>query len=483
MAFNSLEYAIFLVVVFLGFWGLSRLGMARIVFLLVASLVFYAAANPLFLTLIVASTLTDYFVGLGLAKYDDPRRRKQLVTVSVVLNLGMLAVFKYTNFFLEMGVYTGNLFGADLTFTRLDIILPAGISFYTFQTLSYTIDIYRGKLQPERSFLRFALFVAYFPQLVAGPIVRASDFLPQTHKKPFFSTQQASRAMWLIAIGIFKKVVVADTLGVDIVERVWNNTALVSSWDVLLGVYAYTMQIYMDFSAYSDIAIGSALLFGYQLPDNFDRPYMATSVQDFWRRWHKTLGSFLRDYIYYPLGGGRGSNLRVYFNLFVTFILIGFWHGANVAFLLYGLGHAIAMSINRWVRKRRDEKALTLGIWGTVWRVFLTLNFVVFMRVLFRSAKPGSTSAEAMDKTGEIFARIGEGLFSDVTVMGTGWHIWALLIGSFVIHWMPRHYVEATYEGFRRLPFAVQGALFAACLLTIGLALGGRPLPFGYFAF
>ncbi len=483
MAFNSLEYAIFLVVVFLGFWGLSRLGLARIVFLLLASLTFYAAANPLFLTLIVASTVTDFLVGLGLAGSDDPKRRKRLVTLSVVLNLGMLGVFKYTNFFLEMGVYAGNLFGADLVFTRLDILLPAGISFYTFQTLSYTIDVYRGKLAPERDFLRFALFVSYFPQLVAGPIVRAADFLPQTHRRAFFSPQQASRAMWLILVGIFKKVVIADALGTDIVERVWSETALVSSWDVLLGLYAYTMQIYMDFSAYSDIAIGSALLFGFHLPDNFDRPYMATSVQDFWRRWHKTLGSFLRDYIYYPLGGGQVSDAKVYRNLFITFVLIGFWHGANLAFIIYGLGHATAMCINRYLRKRRGDAKLRLGIWGYAWRVLLTLNFVVFMRVLFRSAPPGSTSDEALGKSWEILERLGAGFFSDVTVMGQDARLWVLLLGSFLVHWMPRHYVEATFHGFRRLPFIAQGAIFAGLLIIMGLALGGRPLPFEYFAF
>ena len=483
MAFNSLEYAIFLVAVFLGFWGLSRLGLARLVFLTLASFVFYAASNPLFLSLIVASTLLDYVVGLGLAKTDDPRRRKQLLAASVILNLGMLGVFKYTNFFLEMGVYAGNLFGADLAFTRLDILLPAGISFYTFQTLSYTIDVYRRQLAPERSLLKFAFFVAYFPQLVAGPIVRAADFLPQIDRRPFVSRQQASRALWLITLGIFKKVVVADALGVDVVQRVWDDTQLVSSADVLIALYAYTMQIYLDFSAYSDIAIGSALLFGFHLPDNFDRPYAAISVQDFWRRWHKTLGSFLRDYLYYPLGGGRGPDWKVYRNLFITFVLIGFWHGANICFLLYGVGHALAMCVNRWLRKRRGETEVELTAFGLAWRVFLTLNFVVFMRILFRSAAPGSTSAEALAKSWEVTERLFAGLWSDVTVMGQDERLWVLLIGSYLVHWTPRRWTEATFTGFRRLPFVLQGALVAAAMLTMGLALGGRPLPFEYFQF
>lgn len=485
MAFNSLEYAIFLVVVFLAFWLLSRFGLARLVMLTVASWVFYAASNPWFLTLLLASTFVDYFVAIWMDRQDDPRKRKLLLVISLVSNLGLLAVFKYSNFFLETAVAVGNLLGGDFVFTRLDILLPAGISFYTFQTLSYTIDVYRRQLAVERSFLRFAFFVAYFPQLVAGPIVRASDFLPQIHKRPFFSRQQASRALWLIAIGIFKKVCVADILGVNVVEKVFEDPSLVSSMDVIVGLYAYTMQIYMDFSAYSDIAIGSALLFGYHLPDNFDRPYAAVSIQDFWRRWHKTLGSWLRDYLYYPLGGAKGSDLRVYFNLFVTFVLIGFWHGANVNFLLYGVGHALAMCLNRWWRKRRERaggpRKAALDAWGLVWRVTLTLHFVVFMRILFRSADPKYTSEQALAKAGDVVSRIFDGAFDAVTVLTPALAV--LLIGAYLVHWTPRAWVEATFEGFKRLPFVVQGAVIATALLVMANAISGRPLPFEYFQF
>jgi D-alanyl-lipoteichoic acid acyltransferase DltB (MBOAT superfamily) len=494
MAFNSLEYAIFLVVVFLAFWALSRFGLARIAFLTIVSFVFYAASNPMFLLPLVASTFVDYFVAMGLAPHngvltDEEKTRKSskrrtLLIVSIVSNLGLLGYFKYTNFLYEAAVGVGNLFGADLVFTRLDILLPAGISFYTFQTLSYTIDVYRGTLPVERNFLRFAFFVGFFPQLVAGPIVRAADFLPQIHKPPFFTRQQASRALWLIGIGILKKIAVADILGVDIVEKVWADPSRVSSWDVLIGLYAYTMQIYMDFSAYSDIAIGSAMLFGYHLPDNFDRPYAAVSIQDFWRRWHKTLGSWLRDYLYYPLGGARGSDLRVYFNLFVTFVIIGFWHGANINFLLYGVGHALAMCANRWWRKRRERAGKSdevLGAWGLVWRVALTLQFVVFMRILFRSADPHYTSAEALAKAGDITGRLFDGAFSDVTVL-TPW-LAVLLIGSYVVHWTPRYWVESTWHGFRRLPFVLQGAVVAAAIMLAAKLISGRPLPFEYFQF
>lgn len=501
MAFNSLEYAIFLIAVFLAFWGLARFGLARIAFLSLVSYVFYAASNPWFLTLLIGSTLIDYFIGLALARDDRDRAmlglgrpspeapasryRRLLLVTSLVTNLGMLAVFKYTNFFLETGVAVGNLLGADLVFTRLDILLPAGISFYTFQTLSYTIDVYRGVLPAEPNFLRFAFFVGFFPQLVAGPIVRAADFLPQVHKRPFLSRQQASRGLWLIAIGLFKKMCIADVLGGDIADRVWEDPSRVSSFDVLIGLYAYTMQVYMDFSAYSDIAIGSALLFGYHLPDNFDRPYMAVSIQDFWRRWHKTLGSWLRDYLYYPLGGARGSDLRVYFNLFVTFLLIGFWHGANINFLLYGVGHALAMCLNRWWRKSRERAGKLRGdiltVWGVVWRVFVTLHFVVFMRILFRSAKPEYSSEQALDLAGSITSRLFDDAWGSVTVLSPTLAI--LLIGSYLVHWTPRRWVEATYKAFARLHPIWQGIVFTTAVMIMIHALSGRPRPFDYFQF
>ncbi|MCA9513371.1 MAG: MBOAT family protein [Myxococcales bacterium] len=484
MAFNSLEYGIFLVIVFLVYWALAKAGLFRIAFMLVASWVFYAASNPYFLTLIWASTLCDYFAGLYIADHDDPRRRKVALIISLVLNLGLLSVFKYTNFFLETGVGVANLFGADIPFTRLDILLPAGISFYTFQTMSYTIDVYRRQCDPERNFIKFAFFVGFFPQLVAGPIVRAVDFLPQIQQRPYFTRQQASRALWLIGLGIAKKVAIADVLGRDIVQRVFDDPNVLSSADVLLGLYAYTMQIYMDFSAYSDIAIGSAILFGYKLPDNFDRPYMATSIQDFWRRWHKTLGSWLRDYIYYPLGGGHGAPARVYRNLFITFLLIGLWHGADWTFVVYGGLHATAMCVNRWRRKRAERLGRvkeTFTAWGTSWRVFLTLHFVVLARILFRAGSyAGDPDVVPFDKAGDVFAALFRGTYTDVTL--TPWLI-ALLVGAYLWHWTPRAWTEATFHGFKRLPFLAQGAIVALVLLAVSLLSQGRPPPFMYMKF
>ncbi|TNF38128.1 MAG: MBOAT family protein [Deltaproteobacteria bacterium] len=485
MAFNSLEYGIFLVVVFLFYWLLARTGTLRIVFLLVASWVFYAASNPYFLFLIIGSTVTDYVAGWQMTRHDDrPGYRRLWLIISLIVNLGLLGVFKYSNFFYESFVNVANTMGADLTFTRLDILLPAGISFYTFQTMSYSIDVYRRKCPAELNFTRFAFFVGYFPQLVAGPIVRAVDFLPQIGKRPYFTTQQASRALWLIAIGLFKKVAIADYLGVNLVERAFDTPDVLSSMDVLLGLYGYTMQMYMDFSAYTDIAIGSALLFGFHLPDNFDRPYKATSVQDFWRRWHKTLGSWLRDYLYYPLGGGQVSPLKVYRNLFITFLLIGLWHGADWTYVIYGALHASAMIINRMLRKRRDRLGIKLKLdwWGVSWRVFLTLHFVMFARILFRAGieaqKPGG---DPFGKVDAVLSALGQGTYDSVTVMTP--LLWALLIGSYLWHWTPRAWTEATFTGFRRMPAYAQGVLVGVALLLVALIASGRPIPFQYFRF
>ena len=485
MAFNSLDYGIFLVVVFLVYWLLARAGALRILFLLVASWVFYAASNPYFIFLIFASTVTDYVAGWQMTRHDDsPARRKLWLIISLVVNLGLLGVFKYSNFFYESFVSVANAAGADLTFTRLDILLPAGISFYTFQTMSYSIDVYRRKCPAELNFTRFAFFVGYFPQLVAGPIVRAVDFLPQIGRRPYLTSQQASRAMWLIAVGLFKKVAIADYLGVNLVERAFDTPDVLSSMDVLLGLYGYTMQMYMDFSAYTDIAIGSALLFGFHLPDNFDRPYKATSVQDFWRRWHKTLGSWLRDYIYYPLGGGKGTPFKVYRNLFITFLLIGLWHGADWTYVIYGGLHASAMVINRMLRKRRERLGIKqqLTAWGISWRVFLTLHFVMFARILFRAGieaqKPGG---DPFGKVDAVVSALGQGTYDSVTVMTP--LLWALLIGSYLWHWTPRRWTEATFTGFQRMPAYAQGLVFGAAILLVVLFASGRPIPFQYFRF
>ncbi|MGB0589449.1 MAG: MBOAT family O-acyltransferase [Myxococcota bacterium] len=480
MLFQTAEYGIFLALAFVGFWALARLKVARVIFLLVASYIFYAASNPWFLTLIFASTVTDFVAGKQMKKADVPggeKRRKAWLIVSLTMNLGLLGVFKYANFFYSSAVEVANVFGAELLFERLAIMLPAGISFYTFQTMSYSIDVYRRRMEPESNFLRFALFVGYFPQLIAGPIVRAVDFVPQLSQTPILTRKQVSRALYLIGIGLFKKVLFADTLGLNLVDPVFNSPEQYTAFEALIALYAYTMQVYLDFSAYSDIAIGSALLFGFKLPDNFDRPYMAVSIQDFWRRWHKTLGSWLRDYLYYPLGGSRHGSLRTYYNLFITFVLIGLWHGADWTFVVYGCLHALAMCLNRWWRVDVHKRQVIVpSRWGLIWRVALTLHFVVLCRILFRC---------------QDFAEVGA--FNDTLLLGapegSAWYdiqsepwLLGLLLVCFVVHWTPRKWMYAIRDRLEALPLPGQALLFATVVFGV-MANMEIAVPFIYFRF
>jgi alginate O-acetyltransferase complex protein AlgI len=350
MLFNSLDYFVFLALAVAGFWALARHRVARLAFIVVASCLFYMAANPKYILLVLLSTVVDYVIGLRLGATEDERKRRVLLVCSLVFNLGILAVFKYFDFWSSATASMASvLFGVEFSPFLLRWALPVGISFYTFQTMSYSIDVYRRTLEPKRSLLEFTAFVMFFPQLVAGPIVRASEFLPQLDGEPTLRREQVSRGLFLIGTGLVKKVAVADYLSANLVDRVFAQPELYTGTEVVIALYAFTMQIYCDFSGYTDMARGSALLMGFEIPENFDRPYQATNPAEFWRRWHMTLSRWLRDYLYFPLGGSRGGPVRAYFNLWLTMMLIGMWHGAAWTFVLYGFLQATVMVIHRFV--------------------------------------------------------------------------------------------------------------------------------------
>jgi alginate O-acetyltransferase complex protein AlgI len=321
-----------------------------------------------------------------------------LLVCSLVFNLGILAVFKYFDFWSSATASMASLlFGVEFSPFLLRWALPVGISFYTFQTMSYSIDVYRRTLEPKRSLLEFTAFVMFFPQLVAGPIVRASEFLPQLDGEPTLRREQVSRGLFLIGTGLVKKVAVADYLSANLVDRVFAQPELYTGTEVVIALYAFTMQIYCDFSGYTDMARGSALLMGFEIPENFDRPYQATNPAEFWRRWHMTLSRWLRDYLYFPLGGSRGGPVRAYFNLWLTMMLIGMWHGAAWTFVLYGFLQATVMVIHRFVVRhtggsgegqgREDAFAMR------AFKVFWALQFVVFSRILFRASSMDNARA------------------------------------------------------------------------------------------
>ena len=341
MLFNSLDFAIFLPIVFLLYWFVAQKNLKlQNALIVVASYVFYGWWDWRFLSLIIFSTVVDYLIGQRLRTEDKQSKRKVLLWTSIVVNLGFLGFFKYYNFFLENFVDAFSLFGMQINANSLNIILPVGISFYTFQTLSYTIDLYRKKLEPTQDFMAFSAFVCFFPQLVAGPIERATNLLPQFYKKRTFEYNKAVDGMRQILWGLFKKVVIADNCA-EFANQIFNNSADMNGSTLVLGAIFFTLQIYGDFSGYSDIAIGTSRLFGFDLKQNFATPYFSRDIAEFWRRWHISLSTWFRDYLYIPLGGSRGGTWMKVRNTFAIFLVSGFWHGANWTFIIWGALNAI----------------------------------------------------------------------------------------------------------------------------------------------
>lgn len=387
MLFNSFIFLFFLVFVISCYYALPH--KYRNPFLVLASYFFYGYWDWRFLSLIFISTAIDFYAGNRIHYYENIKKKKVFLYLSLISNLGMLGTFKYLGFFSESFISFINFFGLEANWTTINILLPVGISFYTFQTLSYSIDIYRGKLQPEKSFLNFALFVSFFPQLVAGPIERATNLLPQLRQKINFSIDQFREGIILITIGMFKKVLLGDTSG-RIVDHVFAEPTLYSSMELLMGLILFTVQIYADFSGYSNIARGTAKLFGIDLMENFKQPYLSTSISEFWKTWHISLSSWLKDYIYIPLGGNRKGNKRSYINLMITMLLGGLWHGANWTFVIYGALHGIYLSVHKFMLRGRKP------VYGFVYKglnslskfiikVLFTNFIVLFTRVFFRA--------------------------------------------------------------------------------------------------
>ena len=382
MLFNSLDFAIFLPIVFLLYWFVAQKNLKLQNFLIVlASYVFYGWWDWRFLSLIIFSTVVDYLVAQKLRTEEQQSKRKVLLWTSIIVNLGFLGFFKYYNFFLENFVDAFSLFGMQINANSLNIILPVGISFYTFQTLSYTIDVYRKKLEPTKDFMAFSAFVCFFPQLVAGPIERATNLLPQISKKRFFTKSLFKEGIVQIFIGLFRKIVIADTLA-NYVDVVYADLSLYNSSTIFLATFFYTFQIYFDFSGYSDIAIGTAKLFGIKFKQNFNLPYFSKSLTEFWRKWHISLSFWLRDYLYISLGGNRKGIRITYRNLMITMLLGGLWHGSSWNFIIWGGIHGVVLSIEKLLNSKSKSKIIeNLSFFGYP----ITFIIVLFSWVFFRA--------------------------------------------------------------------------------------------------
>lgn len=377
MLFTEIRFFLFFAFVFCIYWAIPS-NRSRKGFLLAGSYLFYAAWDWRFLSLIIISTIIDFFAAKGIDSSDNNNKRKFLLTLSLCANLGMLGFFKYFNFFAESLSSLGETLGIEFNYTTLNIVLPVGISFFTFQTMSYTIDVYRRRIKAEQDWLDIAFFVAFFPQLVAGPIVRAIDFLPQLLDKKQLSNIAFKSLLLLFLIGFIKKACISDNIApyVDLIFENPQNFNTISIWT---GVTLYAAQIYCDFSGYTDMAIACAGLLGFQLPKNFNAPYLATSIIDFWHRWHISLSTWLRDYLYIPLGGNRHGELMRYRNLMLTMLLGGLWHGAAWTFVIWGGLHGLALSANHLWRDKLGKSITTLLGWA------LTLWFVCYCWIFFRS--------------------------------------------------------------------------------------------------
>ncbi|HEX8325034.1 MAG TPA: MBOAT family O-acyltransferase [Tepidisphaeraceae bacterium] len=392
MTFNSLHFIAFFAIVVSGFALLRRHVLARNVFLLVASWYFYERVtnDARWLLLLLATQVFDYTFARIIEGYPlGSRGRKWCVVGSCAVNLTVLGFFKYCNFFIDNVVAASNAMGWQMDRPALHILLPAGISFYTFQSMSYVIDVYRGHLKAERHPVHFALFVAFFPQLVAGPIERATHLLPQIKSETRPRWDDVCHGVWLIGLGLFKKVVLADNVAL-VANAVFDASPDTPprAWEAMIGVYAFAIQIYCDFSAYSDIARGAARCMGFDLMRNFDLPYFAVNPSDFWRRWHISLSTWLRDYLYIPLGGNRGGALRTYFNLFLTMLIGGLWHGATWMFILWGAYHGLMLCVHRamspWLKRTFNYQSRpAAGLWTFV-RVVVFFQFTCFGWLLFR---------------------------------------------------------------------------------------------------
>ena len=425
---------------------LQRKTTARLLFVSLFSYYFYYKSSGFYFFLLGIVTVSDFLLARWMYRTETSWKRKLIVCCSLCINLGLLCYFKYTNFFYEMlaPLWHG-------TYHPLDIFLPVGISFFTFQSLSYTIDVYRKDLKPLSNLLDYVFYVSFFPQLVAGPIVRARDFIPQIRQPLYVSPEMFGQGVFFIVSGLFKKAVISDYISVNFVERIFDNPGLYSGLENLFGVYGYALQIYCDFSGYSDMAIGIALLLGFRFPINFNSPYKADSVTDFWHRWHISLSTWLRDYLYISLGGNRKGKIRTYLNLFLTMLLGGLWHGASWNFIVWGGLHGVALAVHKYVRSLlgRAKNYRSTG-WKRFFAVVLTFHFVCFCWIFFRN----TTFEGSATMIRQIFTAFHPELAGQLF---TGyWKVFLLMGVGYLLHACPDRWQEACSRGMIRLPLVGQ---------------------------
>ena len=453
MLLSNPAYFAFLLVVFFAFWLARRFRLGALTVILFANYFFYARWDLVYLALIPLASTCDFFIGGALGRTENPRTRRALTSASVALNVGLIASVRYL--------------------PHLPWILPLGLSFYAFQSLTYTLDIYRRDAEPTPNLLAYLASASFFPTTVAGPITRLPNLIPQWSKWQVLSAEDGGRALFLIGLGLVKKLLIADFLADNLINRVFDLPKLYSGTEVLAGVYGYAFQLYYDFSGYTDIALGSALLLGIKLPPNFNRPYIAQNIADFWRRWHISFSNWLRDYLYFSLPGLRSRwKIFTYANLVLTMAIGGLWHGASWTFLIWGVWHGCGLAAQRWWQVFRGNAKPSAHWAARFGRAFVTFHFVLFGWIFFRASSVGN----ARDVLVQIFS--GTVSFSNVTPA------FAMVLGIAILaHYVPKQWYERALELFCAAPYYAQAAALALLVVAIQRAAGSTPAPFIYSRF
>lgn len=481
MLFNSVSFAIFLPIIFILYWFITNKNLKlQNLLLLVASYYFYACWDWRFMFLLMFSTFLDYYTGLKIEENKKQNLRKFWLWLSVGINLGFLGFFKYYNFFAESFAEMLQNFGLQVNPWTLKVILPVGISFYTFHGLSYVLDIYFKRIKAERNFVEYAVFVSFFPLLVAGPIERATHLLPQIKVKRQFSYEKAVDGMRQILWGLFKKMVIADNCAV-FANQIFANSATASGSELVLGALFFTFQIYGDFSGYSDIALGTARLFGIDLLRNFAFPYFSRDIAEFWRRWHISLSSWFRDYLYIPLGGSKGGNWMRIRNTFAIFLVSGFWHGANWTFIIWGFLNALFIMPSIILKTNRNNLEIVamnklIPSLRDVFNILLTFSLTVFAWIFFR--------AESVHHAIEYIVGIFNASLFTIPDVKTAAYATLILIGFFMlIEWIGREHQFALQDFLVKKPRFIRWLFYGFIILLIGLFLQTHETPFIYFQF
>ncbi len=454
-----------------------RAPMARIVYVILFSLYFYYKSSGVYFLLLVFAAVSDFLIAQGIYRARFKWTKRWLVVLSVAVNLGMLGYFKYTNFLIDI---SNQLFGQGFLQFQ-NIFLPVGISFFVFQSMSYTIDIYRGQLKPLSNWLDYLFYLSFFPQLVAGPIVRARDFIPQIRQNPIVVTKEMfGTGVFLILTGLFKKAIISDYISLNFVDRIFDEPLLYSGFECLMGIYGYALQIYCDFSGYSDMAIGIALLLGFRFPKNFDAPYKSATITEFWRRWHISLSTWLRDYLYISLGGNRKGRIRTYGNLLLTMLLGGLWHGAAVRFILWGGLHGVALALHKlWMAVVPGAKATgeQMHWWSRVAGIVVTFNIVCLGWLMFRAESMQTVSLMLH----QIFYNFNAAMIPQVV---TGYAAaFVLITVGYILHLLPAAVDAVAQRIVVHAPLVLQIVMAAAMIWCVMQIKSSDIQPFIYFQF